>query len=240
VSDESAFTVSFGKTEAHGECIAAPITAEVDWKNLEQQFKDLGEDTTDMSPTPFFDLRISYVTKDEKTYNAGTGEGCMDAFMELGEKANVAVEIYTPTKSATNYEIIQVPEATPLDDLARPSRPMQSFPPRRRNGTDLLSGCKPPWRRRAPSAGQSRAPTPTGPRPTAKASGSTAHSSRDGPTPIPAPASPNAPRPILSSYIGTTTTGPTPHAVRTAAGSNTANQANESLRGVWRRNGWLD
>lgn len=111
VSDESAFTVSFGKTEAHGECIAAPITAEVDWKNLEQQFKDLGEDTTDMSSTPFFDLRISYVTKDGKTYNAGTGDGCMDAFMELGEKANVAVEIYTPTKSATNYEIIQVPEA---------------------------------------------------------------------------------------------------------------------------------
>ena len=111
VSDQSAFTVSFGKTEAHGDCIAAPITAEVDWKNLEQQYKDLGEDTTDMSSTPFFDLRVSYVTKDGKTYDAGTGDGCVDAFMELGEKANIAVEIYTPTESATNYEIIQVPEA---------------------------------------------------------------------------------------------------------------------------------
>lgn len=111
ISEESAFTISFGKTEAHGECLAVPVTAEVNWDNLEKQAKDNGEDTTDISSMPFVSVTTSFVTEEGKTYDASTGNGCTDAYIELGDKANIAVEIYPPTKQATVTQLVQVPEA---------------------------------------------------------------------------------------------------------------------------------
>ena len=111
ISEESAFTISFGKTEAHGECLAVPVTAEVNWDNLEKQAKDNGEDTTDISSLPFVSVTTSFVTREGKTYDASTGDGCMDAYIELGDKADIAVEIYPPTKQATVIQLVQVPEA---------------------------------------------------------------------------------------------------------------------------------
>ncbi|GAB4087040.1 hypothetical protein GCM10028784_36700 [Myceligenerans cantabricum] len=111
ISEQSAFTVSFGKTESYGECIAVPITVQVDWHNFEQQMKNNGQDTTDLSAQPFFSLSTSFVTKVGKTYDAATGDGCIDAFTQLGDKANIAQEIYPPTMKATNMELIQVPES---------------------------------------------------------------------------------------------------------------------------------
>ena len=111
ISEESAFTISFGKTEPHGECLAVPITAEVDWENLEKQAKDNGDDTTDVSSIPFFSVTTAFVTDGGKTYDASTGDGCMDAYVEFGDKANTAVEIYPPTKQATAIHLVQVPEA---------------------------------------------------------------------------------------------------------------------------------
>ncbi|MBL0886363.1 hypothetical protein [Myceligenerans indicum] len=111
ISEQSAFTISFGETESYGEdCLSVPVKAQVDWEILEEQMKSNGKDTTNISSIPFFSVTTAFVTEDGKSYDSMRGDACMDAFLALDESLTSVQEIYPPATAATDIRFIQVPE----------------------------------------------------------------------------------------------------------------------------------
>jgi hypothetical protein len=105
ISDESAFTVSFGETEDYGNCIGVPVTAQVDWKNLQQQYEDTGT-PADAPATPFLSLSFAFVSKSGESY---TDFGDCGA-APIDEAHFMADDMYPPKDQDTAIYYVEVPK----------------------------------------------------------------------------------------------------------------------------------
>lgn len=105
VSDQSAFTVSFGETEDYGNCIGVRVTAQIDWKNIQKQYEDNGT-PPDAPATPFLSLFFAFVSKSGESYT-DFGE-CGSA--PIDEAHFMAEDMYPPKDQDTAIYYVEVPK----------------------------------------------------------------------------------------------------------------------------------